>query len=111
ASPDTSTPQRFATTVPQQALFLMNSPFAIEQARHFVQRADVQSQAKDEAKINRMYQLAFGRAGETDEIALGLRYLTEARKNEGEKKGGVHLPAWEQYAQVLLLSNEFAFVD
>ncbi|HEY7308510.1 MAG TPA: PSD1 and planctomycete cytochrome C domain-containing protein [Gemmataceae bacterium] len=111
ASPDTSTPQRYATTVPQQALFLMNSPFAIEQARHFVQRPDVQSQPKDEAKINRMYQLAFGRTAEADEIALGLRYLSEARKNEGEKKDGVHLPAWERYAQVLLLSNEFAFVD
>lgn len=110
ASPDTSTPQRYATTVPQQALFLMNSPFVIEQARHFVQRADVNSQAKDEAKINRMYQLAFGRAAESDEIALGLRYVAEARKNAGEK-AGLHLSAWEQYAQVLLLSNEFAFVD
>ncbi len=28
ASPDVSTPQRYTTTVPQQALFLLNSPFA-----------------------------------------------------------------------------------
>src|SRR5262249_22244613 len=27
ASPDASSPQRYTTTVPQQALFLMNSPF------------------------------------------------------------------------------------
>jgi mono/diheme cytochrome c family protein len=111
ASPDTSTPQRYATTVPQQALFLMNSPFVIEQARHFVQRIDVASQSNDEAKIKRMYQLAFGRTAEADEIALGLRYLAETRKNDGDKKTGPHLPAWEQYAQVLLLSNEFTFVD
>ncbi|MEY2881176.1 MAG: hypothetical protein RLZZ15_3556, partial [Verrucomicrobiota bacterium] len=32
-NPDASSPQRFATTVPQQALFMMNSPFAVEQAR------------------------------------------------------------------------------
>jgi mono/diheme cytochrome c family protein len=33
ASPDATSPQRHTTTVPQQALFLMNSPFVIEQAR------------------------------------------------------------------------------
>jgi cytochrome c553 len=111
ASPDTSTPQRFATTVPQQALFLMNSPFVVEQARHFVQRPDVAAQASDPAKIQRMYRLAYGRAAEPDEIALGLRFLTEARTNGAGKQAGLHLSAWEQYAQVLLLSNEFAFVD
>jgi mono/diheme cytochrome c family protein len=111
ASPDTSTPQRYTTTVPQQALFLMNSPFVIEQARHLAKRADVAAQMEDEMKINRMYQLAYGRAPEPDEIALGLRYLAQARKDDGEKKAEPPLPAWERYAQVLLLSNEFAFID
>jgi hypothetical protein len=111
ASPDTSTPQRYTTTVPQQALFLMNSPFVIEQARHFLQRADVAEQTKDEAKINRMHQIAYGRSADTDEIALGLRFLAEARTRDEEKKTALSLSAWEQYVQVLLLSNEFAFVD
>ncbi len=72
ASPDTSTPQRYTTTVPQQALFLMNSPFVVEQARHFVQRPTWRRKTKDEAKIDRMYRLAYGRAAEADEIALRL---------------------------------------
>ncbi|WP_235935387.1 PSD1 and planctomycete cytochrome C domain-containing protein [Candidatus Laterigemmans baculatus] len=33
ASPDAHTPERHATTVPQQALYLMNSPFALQAAR------------------------------------------------------------------------------
>ena len=33
ASPDQSSPRRPRTTVPQQALFLMNSPFVVEQAK------------------------------------------------------------------------------
>jgi hypothetical protein len=110
ASPDTSTPQRFTTTVPQQALFLMNSPFVIEQARHFLERPDVAEQTQDEAKIKRMYQLAYGRDAESDEIALGMRFLANARKN-ASTKGESRLSAWEQYAQVVLLSNEFAFAD
>ncbi len=108
ASPDASTAQRFTTTVPQQALFLMNSPFVIEQAKHFAARPDVASLPKAEERIDRMHQLAYGRSADADEIALGKKYLATA--GTVETKAG-KLTAWEQYAQVLLLANEFAFVD
>ncbi|HZY84391.1 MAG TPA: DUF1549 and DUF1553 domain-containing protein, partial [Gemmataceae bacterium] len=105
ASPDSSTAQRYTTTVPQQALFLMNSPFVVEQARHFVSRPDVAERSKDEAKIDRMYRLAYGRAAAADEVELGRRFVAEATRAPAK------LSPWEQYAQVLLLSNEFLFVD
>jgi mono/diheme cytochrome c family protein len=111
ASPDTSTPQRYATTVPQQALFLMNGPFVVEQARYFVQRPEVTAQAKDKEKIKTMYKIAFGRAAVADEIALGLRFLAETSKSDKTKQAALPLSSWQQYAQVLLLSNEFTFVD
>ena len=111
ASPDTSTARRFTTTVPQQALYLMNSPFVVEQARHLLQRPDVVSQPKDEGKINRLHWLAYGRAADPEEVRLGLQFLVSARDNAGPNTGGQGLSAWEQYAQVLLLANEFAFVD
>jgi len=72
---------------------------------------DTKVAPKDEAKIERMYRLAYGRAAEADEISLGLRFLSEASKADAGKQTGLHLSAWEQYAQVLLLGNEFAFVD
>jgi hypothetical protein len=106
ASPDATTPQRFTTTVPQQALFLMNSPFVIEQAKHFAARADMDGLKTDAERIDRMHRLAFGRPAEPDEVALGLKFLAAVKDDPGKK-----LSAWEQYAQVLLLSNEFAFVD
>jgi hypothetical protein len=105
ASPDSSTAQRYTTTVPQQALFLMNSPFVVEQARHFVSRPDVAAQSRDEARIDSMYRLAYGRAAAPDEVELGRRFLAEAARAPAK------LSAWEQFAQVLLLSNEFLFVD
>jgi hypothetical protein len=100
ASPDTSSPQRYETTVPQQALFLMNSPFVLEQARRLATRPDVVARPDDAARIAYVHRLLYGRAAEPDEVALGLHFLAEAGR-----------PAWEKYAQVLLLSNEFAFVD
>jgi len=39
AVPDASSPRRFVTTVPQQALFLMNSPFLHEQTRVLTARS------------------------------------------------------------------------
>jgi hypothetical protein len=105
ASPDVSTPQRFTTTVPPQALFLMNSPFAIEQAKHFASRPDVAWLLNDEKRIDHMYYLAYGRPSEPDEVQLGLAFLAAAKKSKAK------LTALEEYAQVLLLANEFAFVD
>ncbi|NBO92946.1 MAG: DUF1553 domain-containing protein, partial [Planctomycetia bacterium] len=102
ASPDATTPQRHATTVPQQALFLMNSPFAVQQARAFASRADLVN-LSDESRIDRMHELAYGRKADPQERALALAFVREG--------GAGGLSGWEQYAQVLLLGNEFAFVD
>jgi cytochrome c553 len=99
ASPDASTPQRHATTVPQQALFLMNSPFAQQQARAFANRADLVG-LPEEARIERMFRLAFGRSPDVEEKQLAKAFIQDAGPS-----------GWEQYAQVLLSGNEFAFVD
>jgi cytochrome c553 len=101
ASPDSSSPGRHATTIPQQALFMLNSPFVIEQARGVMARPEVAEAATAEAKIERLHQALFARSPEADEIRLGLRFVDE-------QSGAA---AWELYAQALLLSNEFAFVD
>jgi mono/diheme cytochrome c family protein len=104
ASPDSSTARRHSTTVPQQALFLMNGPFAIAQAKALAARADVVGQKSDEARVDRLYRLAYGRAADADEVALGLAFVRGTPASGG-------LTAWEQLAQVVLLANEFAFVD
>jgi mono/diheme cytochrome c family protein len=110
ASPDSTSPQRFTTTVPQQALFLMNSPFPAEQARALVARPDVVAAKTDEERIDRLHRLTFGRPADPAEVKLGLEFLQAAQASQGKKEKG-QLNAWEQYGQVLLLSNEFAFVD
>lgn len=78
ASPDTSTPQRHTTTVPQQALFLMNHPFVIQQAKQFLSRPEVAEAQQPAEKIRRMYQLAFAREPSAAEIALGLRFVQQS---------------------------------
>lgn len=77
ASPDATSPQRFVTTVPQQALFFLNSPFVAQQARALAARPDFGGQ-DDAQRIRALYQNLFGRLPDAEEVALGRQYLHAA---------------------------------
>jgi len=81
ASPDSHNAKRFQTTVPQQALFFMNSAFAVDQARSFCARQEIQS-ARDNAQcIRRLYMLLLQRLPDSTELAAGLGYLGTERSS------------------------------
>ncbi len=75
ASPDVSSPMRFQTTVPQQALFLLNSPFIARRAEAFSQHPELAALETSTDKIKRMYRLAFQREPTAAELDLGNRFL------------------------------------
>jgi mono/diheme cytochrome c family protein len=75
ASPDTTSPQRHSTTVPQQALFMLNSPFVIEQARSLVKGADFPAAEPDEAALQKLYARVFARPAEPHEVRAGLEFI------------------------------------
>jgi hypothetical protein len=109
ASPDASSPRRYVTTVPQQALFLMNSPFVNEQAKHLAGTLEASSD-DPEARVRLLYQRVFGRSPEPREVALGVAFVAQ-QSAAGTNPTPRGLAPWEEYAQVLLLTNEFMFVD
>lgn len=109
ASPDSSTPQRHVTTVPQQALFLMNSSFLVEQAKHLLRRPEFTAQTNDVVRIQTLYRLILGRLAESEELAMATEFLHVSRSQEPDSLA--RSSAWEELAQVLFLTNEFAFVD
>jgi mono/diheme cytochrome c family protein len=105
ATPDQHAPQRFQTTVPQQALYLMNSQFVAEQAKAVAARAQVTETKDDAGKASAVYRLVLGRNPTTEETSLAVEFVKDGSTAVGK------LGPWEQLAQVLLLSNEFAVVD
>jgi hypothetical protein len=105
ANPDVSNQGRFHTTVPQQALFMLNSPFVIEQARALVQRDEVKRNENPARKIQAMYQLVAQRVPESSEVGLAEKFIAS------QPETGTSLSPLEKYAQVLLLSNELMFLD
>jgi mono/diheme cytochrome c family protein len=75
ASPDTTSPQRFSTTVPQQALFLMNSPFVVQQAKGLIERPEVAAAPTGERKIQQLYRISFQRAPDAEEVKLAKQFI------------------------------------
>ena len=74
-SPDVSSGRRYETLVPQQALFLMNSPMVIETARKLVDRPSFAAIESDEDRVAALYVAIYQRMPTKQEVALGLRYV------------------------------------
>ena len=102
-SPDVSSPGRFETTVPQQALFLMNSPFVNLNAKRLVESVRREAKSSRET-VTEIYRRLYQRDPSADEIETGLAFI----QNEAE---GAESSRWDLYAQALLLSNELMFLD
>jgi hypothetical protein len=103
AIPDATNPKRFVTTVPQQALFLMNSPFVQEQAKRLAEGVDSADRAGAETAV---YERVLGRRPDERETALALAFVDRPAV-EGEPTS----PPLAQLAQVLMLTNEFLYMD
>jgi hypothetical protein len=104
ASPDQHAPMRYETTVPQQALYLLNAPWVLHNAQAAAQHYSVRLAPTPRDQVHALYRLILGRNPRPDEITLALDYLHHAPT----------VPQFNplaQLAQTLLISNEFAQVN
>jgi mono/diheme cytochrome c family protein len=74
-NPSVPTGKRFLTQVPQQQLFLMNSPLVIETARKLTHTPEFLGQTTDELRVADLYLDVFQRPPTPDEIKVCLRYV------------------------------------
>lgn len=123
ANPDSVNGRRHETSVPQQALFLMNSPVVIEQARRVVAQDGFVACADDMARIEFLYNRIFQRPPTPEEIELGMKFIAQSKRDESKKNASAKtrtdvskskrapLTDWQQYAHALLQANEFSFVN
>ncbi len=138
ANPDMTNGKRHQTTVPQQALFFMNSPLVVESAKNLVRRKEFVLLSTEEERIRFLYRTLYQRSPTAKEIDFGIDFLAElpseehvtalqpaalAAKGKGKagepRKGGrsrgfqarAPLTAWQEYAHGLIQANEFSFVN
>lgn len=106
ADPSQSAAKRPTTTVPQQALFAMNSIFMNQLARKSV--AAINKAANPETRIMKLYENLLLRKPNSDEIRTAMQFMDQSEMNRHKDD---KLSPTEQLAQALLQSNEFMFVD
>jgi hypothetical protein len=71
ASPDAHSPERHETTIPQQALYLMNSPLLVERVRGLMARPEVAQATAAIERIEALYKIVFARQPTEKELAVG----------------------------------------
>ena len=103
-SPDASQAARSRTTVPQQSLFLINSKFVNQQAEALARRTQIVSSINE--RIQCLFRKSLVRDPDEQEINLAREFVERP-----PVKSTSQLDPWVQLSQVLILSNEFAFVD
>jgi hypothetical protein len=103
--PTGHSPGRENTTTPLQQLFVLNSDFAARMSAALVGRLRADRPGDTAGQVRRAYHLLFARGATDQEVAIALDFLGAM---DGEAAGD---DVWQQYAQVLLGSNEFLFID
>jgi hypothetical protein len=105
--PVTTIGRRGVTTVPSQALMLMNNEFIAGQARKWAERITAAG-GDARARIARMFVEAYGRPPEAAESARIEQFLREQSALHGGAQG--EASAWADVAHVLINAKEFIFV-
>jgi hypothetical protein len=117
ADPNLIVGKRDVTTVPTQALFLMNNPFVLKQSEEMAKRLLGQSGLDAAGRINLGYRIALGRLPTDHERSDLLQYVDDYRKSlatgnkNGNSQGAAQLAAWTSFCQLLFQSAEFRYVD
>jgi len=117
ADPNRVVGQREESTLPAQALFLMNSPWIIERASWAAERLLSESSLTDRQLIDKLFELALSRPPTDDERSDALNYLAQkpderpADANETLSSEQTRMERWASYCQLIFASSEFRYLQ
>ena len=107
ADPDNSCPVRYTTTVPTQALGMLNGEFTNDQAVALADRLRKEHPNDVRAQVTRGIRLTTGRIPKAEEVAKDVAFIEglKAKHKLDDAK------ALTQFALMLLNTNEFVYLD
>ncbi|MEK6238757.1 MAG: DUF1553 domain-containing protein, partial [Planctomycetales bacterium] len=97
------------TTLPSQSLFLLNSPFVVEQAEILAQGLLANKGWDDARRVSRLYRLALQRTPSEVELQRAIRYVQSIGSSLSEADR--RQKSWASLCQAVLASNEFRYID
>ncbi|MEE2826204.1 MAG: DUF1549 and DUF1553 domain-containing protein, partial [Planctomycetota bacterium] len=113
AEPSILIGDRMVTTVPTQALFMMNSRFVIEQSKKLAERLSRAGEARSE-QIVAAYQSVITRTPSADELQRGSRFVESTRQkliDKNTKEAEAEQLALAAFCQALYASGEFRILN
>jgi hypothetical protein len=93
--------ERATTTVPAQSLYLMNNAFVIRQAEAMADRL-LADGVDDTSRLQRVYQLCYGRAPSSKELKNAQRFLEDYGSKQSRRA------TWTALGQAFFASAEFS---
>jgi hypothetical protein len=109
--PTQSIGERVSTTVPTQALALMNSPFVRQQAQKLAARVRPSADVPMPSVIDRTYQIAFSRLPTDEERSRMQAFIDAQVAAIGGDPAAATGKAVIEFCHVVLCLNEFVYVD
>ncbi|MEZ5432693.1 MAG: DUF1553 domain-containing protein, partial [Verrucomicrobiales bacterium] len=106
--------KREVTTLPSQSLFLLNSPFVLDQSRRLARLLIFQTAIDDQVRAETILRRVFGRPpapGEVDRALALIQDVDAELKLQGTTPSVRSEMAWSAYVQALFATNEFRYVD
>lgn len=107
AEPDRSTPVRFSTTQPTQALGLLNSAWMQEQAARLAARLRQEAGTELAEQVRRAWSLVTGRPATADEVRRGVTLMSDLQQSEGASPEA----ALVTFCLLALNLNEFLYLN
>ncbi len=113
ADPNLVTGKREETNVPDQALYLMNNPFVIEQAEAMAKRLIAEADTPLE-RFSKAFLLCYARPATNKEIEATKAFIHNFLVTAGtdsQNRGKVNNLAFVSFCQSLLISAEFRYLN
>jgi len=101
---------RRASTAAPQSLLLLNSDFIVEQSRFLATRVLQEAGGDAKAQVSRAWKLAYGTAASDRDVRVGAAFV-EAQRQRLKGQKDAQAEALAMFAQALLSSNRFLYVD
>src|SRR4029077_19353672 len=113
---NTTCERRSVSTVPTQALTMLNNEFMLIQADHFAQRVWKEAGNNPVDQVKTMYRIAFSREPNQKELDSNVAFLSKQREHEmagvkATSEEQAALAALTDLAHVTINLNEFAYIQ
>lgn len=107
ADPNMVTGTREVSNTAEQALYMLNNPFVLELSDAFARRL-MQSSTDPQARVDRAFQIAYGRPASREEIQASVKFVRKAKDSQSQVPSDeATFKAWSQFCQAIFGSAEF----